>query len=92
LRCGAFRRLLDILNEESGENERWHHERRQHLRVTSPHGSPRGASTLYEPLPPFQPVITLKHEVIATPPLVIWPEAVVKGEIPADVIEAFGLR
>jgi hypothetical protein len=37
-------------------------------------------------------VLTLKREVIAAPPLVIWPEAVAKGEIPADVIEAFGLR
>jgi hypothetical protein len=210
---GAFRRFLGILDEESGENERWHHERRRHLRDNIVAWlAARGINALYEPLPPFQPrndvrrhllagaatfvkrvkqipgvhrialigsmttpkrapndidllvtidtntivpdiaaagrklkghalqlnrgadiflanpanhylgrtcpwrecapgirmrcqaqhcgghlyddlhVLTLKREVIAAPPLVIWPEAVVTGEIPADVIEAFGLR
>jgi hypothetical protein len=137
---GAFRRFLGILEEESGENERWHHERRQRLRDNiAAWLAARGINALYEPLPPFQPrndvrrhllagaatfvkrvkqipgvrriamissmttpkrapndidlhVLTLKREVIAAPPLVIWPEAVMKGEIPADVIAAFGLR
>jgi hypothetical protein len=210
---GAFRRFLSILDEEFGENERWHYERRKQLRDNvAAWLAARGINALYEPLPPFQPrndvrrhllagaatfvkrvkgiagvnrialigsittpkrspndvdlivtvatntiipeiaaagrklkghalqlnrgadiflansagsylgrtcpwrecrpgirmrcqaqhcgghlyddlhVLTLKREVIATPPLVIWPEVVVTGEIPPDVIEAFALR
>lgn len=35
-------------------------------------------------------VLTLPHDTIATPPLVIWPEVSTHGPIPADVLEAFG--
>lgn len=37
-------------------------------------------------------VLRLPHELIATPPLVIWPERVVHGEVPQDVLAAFGVR
>lgn len=210
---GAFRRFLDILDEETGEDERWHYERRRRLRDNiAAWLAAQEINALYEPLPPFEPrndvrrhllagaatfvnrlkkihgvhrialigsmttpkrapndidllvtigtntvipdiaaagrklkghalqlnrgvdifladsanhylgrtcpwrqcapgirmrchaqhcgghlyddlhVIKLSRELIAAPPLVIWPERVVKGEIPQDVIEAFALR
>jgi predicted nucleotidyltransferase len=55
-RRGAFRRFLDILHEESGEVERWHHESRQQLRAKiAAWLAARGVNILYEPLPPWQP-------------------------------------
>jgi hypothetical protein len=37
-------------------------------------------------------VLKLGRELIAAPPLEIWPKAVVRGDVPADVLEAFGIR
>jgi hypothetical protein len=36
-------------------------------------------------------IITLPEPLIASPPLEIWPKVVVRGEVPADVLEAFGI-
>jgi hypothetical protein len=32
----------------------------------------------------------LDGQLIAAPPLEIWPKVVVRGDLPADVLEAFG--
>jgi hypothetical protein len=63
---GAFRRFLDVLNEESGETERWHHVRRQRLRENiAAWLAARGASILYEPLPPWQPRHDVRRHLLA---------------------------
>jgi predicted nucleotidyltransferase len=36
-------------------------------------------------------IVTLPTELIASPPLVIWPKAVVHGDVPADTLQAFGI-
>jgi hypothetical protein len=212
-RRGAFRSFLDLVQQESGEIERWNHVSRQRVRdniVASL--AARGINLLYEPLPPFQPrhdarrhllagaaafvnrvkqikgvtrialigsittpkrspnninmlltiasedivpdiavagrklkghahqlnrgadifladptgrylgrtcpwrecgpgirsrcqaqhcgghlyddlhVLTLKHDTIATPPIEIWPKVVLRGDVPKDVLEAFGIE
>ncbi|HEV8661058.1 MAG TPA: hypothetical protein VGS96_20835 [Thermoanaerobaculia bacterium] len=37
-------------------------------------------------------VLTLEHRLVASPPLEIWPEPVIRQEIPDDVLQAFGIR
>jgi hypothetical protein len=37
-------------------------------------------------------VLTLKHDTITTPPIEIWPKVVVRGDVPKDVLEAFGIE
>jgi hypothetical protein len=36
-------------------------------------------------------IIKLPKQLIATPPLVIWPKAVVNDDVPADTLQAFGI-
>lgn len=55
-RRGAFRRFLDVLHEESGEVERWHHVGRQRFRENiAAWLAAQGVPVIYEPLPPWQP-------------------------------------
>lgn len=52
---GAFRRFLNVLHEEAGEIERWHHFRRQRLRENIvEHLKAEGLDITYEPLPAYQ--------------------------------------
>jgi hypothetical protein len=36
-------------------------------------------------------IVKLPKELIASPPLVIWPKAVVHDDVPADTLQAFGI-
>jgi hypothetical protein len=36
-------------------------------------------------------IVKLAKQLIASPPLVIWPKAVVSGDVPADTLQAFGI-
>jgi len=54
-RRGAFRRFLDVLHEEAGEVEHWHHFRRLRLRENiAAYLAAEGLSVTYDALPPFQ--------------------------------------
>lgn len=65
-RRGAFRSFLDLLHEESGEVERWNHERRQWLRGNIVAWlAARGINILYEPLPPWQPRNDVRLHLLA---------------------------
>ncbi|HEX8619642.1 MAG TPA: UPF0158 family protein [Thermoanaerobaculia bacterium] len=63
---GAFRRFLDVLHEESGEIERWHHVRRQrlHARIAAWLAA-QNVPVTYEPLPPWQPRDDVRRHLLA---------------------------
>jgi predicted nucleotidyltransferase len=65
-RRGAFRQFLDVLHEESGEIERWHHVRRQRLREHIVGWfAQKGIAILHEPLPPYQPRHDVRRHLLA---------------------------
>jgi hypothetical protein len=65
-RRGAFRQFLEVLHEESGEIERWHHVRRQRLRENIVAWfAQKGIAILHEPLPPYQPRNDVRRHLLA---------------------------
>ncbi|HUP59663.1 MAG TPA: UPF0158 family protein [Thermoanaerobaculia bacterium] len=63
---GAFRHFHDVLYEEIGEIERWHHferERRRHN--IAAWLAAHGLDVTYDPLPPQRPRIDARHHLLA---------------------------